>query len=103
MLARHYAPRTPLELVAGSGRGRAVELSRAGLRVGWVALETAEELPGVVQVVMPDEPGAYAARLYAVLHELDVAGLDRIVVTSPPATETWLAIRDRLRRAAAPP
>jgi len=33
------------------------------------------------------------------MHELDDAHLDRIVVTLPPATAAWLAIRDRLRRA----
>jgi L-threonylcarbamoyladenylate synthase len=51
---------------------------------------------------MPEEPAAYAARLYAALHELDEVGVDRIVVELPPDTEAWLAIRDRLRRAAAP-
>jgi hypothetical protein len=34
-----------------------------------------------------------------VLHELDGAGLDRIVVTLPPDAEEWLAVRDRVRRA----
>jgi L-threonylcarbamoyladenylate synthase len=48
---------------------------------------------------MPTESKAYAARLYAALHEMDRAGLERIVVTLPPPTDEWLAIHDRLRRA----
>jgi L-threonylcarbamoyladenylate synthase len=49
---------------------------------------------------MPECPAGYAAQLYAVLHQLDDAGLDRLVVSLPPDTEAWAAIRDRLRRAA---
>jgi L-threonylcarbamoyladenylate synthase len=52
---------------------------------------------------MPREPTPYAAQLYAVLHALDDAGVERIVVALPPDTEAWLAVRDRLRRAAAAP
>jgi L-threonylcarbamoyladenylate synthase len=40
-----------------------------------------------------------AARLYALLHELDEAGFERIVMERPPEGEAWLAIRDRLQRA----
>jgi L-threonylcarbamoyladenylate synthase len=52
-------------------------------------------------VALPADPEGYAAGLYAALHALDGAGLDRIVVASPPDAEEWLAVRDRLRRAAA--
>jgi L-threonylcarbamoyladenylate synthase len=48
---------------------------------------------------MPANPGTYAARLYAVLHALDDAGVERILAELPPDTEEWLAVRDRLRRA----
>ncbi len=49
---------------------------------------------------MPAAPGDYAARLYAVLHELDQEGWPWIAVEAPPDTPAWAAIRDRLRRAA---
>ena len=49
---------------------------------------------------MPSDPAAYAAQLYDALHRLDQAGVEHIVVTLPPASEEWLAVRDRLRRAA---
>jgi L-threonylcarbamoyladenylate synthase len=47
---------------------------------------------------MPSQPAEYAAILYAVLHALDDAGIERIVIDLPPDEEPWLAIRDRLRR-----
>ena len=58
------------------------------------------EMPsGVVIRTLPADPAGYAAGLYAVLHDLDALGLDRIVVALPPDTVEWQAIRDRLRRA----
>jgi L-threonylcarbamoyladenylate synthase len=55
----------------------------------------------VAVAAMPHDPDGYAARLYAALYALDALGLDRIVAARPPETEEWLAVRDRLRRAAA--
>jgi L-threonylcarbamoyladenylate synthase len=105
LLRRHYAPRTPLEWVADSGRARVEALCREGRRVGWLTFAVEEgPLPAeVTAVVMPADPVRYAARLYAALHTLDGAGLDRLVVELPPDEEAWLAVRDRLRRAAAAP
>jgi L-threonylcarbamoyladenylate synthase len=51
--------------------------------------------------VLSADPREYAADLYAALHRLDDSGVATIVVREPPATEDWLAVRDRLRRAAA--
>jgi L-threonylcarbamoyladenylate synthase len=103
MLARHYSPRAPLESVVDDGRARAEALCHSGLRVGWLTFaESAEpQNAGLTTVVMPRDPAVYAAHLYAVLHGLDAAGVDRIVVALPPDTEEWLAVRDRLRRASA--
>ncbi|HYV34284.1 MAG TPA: L-threonylcarbamoyladenylate synthase [Gemmataceae bacterium] len=102
MLARHYAPRTPLECVAGDGCRAVQALVNQGLRVGWLPMaEQYEQLDvanGVV-LAMPLDPSAYAAQLYAALHTLDVSGVERIVVTSPPMGDEWLAVHDRLRRA----
>ena len=49
---------------------------------------------------MPLDAARYASQLYAALHTLDDAGVDRIIVDMPPDGEEWLAVRDRLRRAA---
>ena len=102
MMPRHYAPRTPLECVeAGKESERLALLLAENRRVGWVVFADPGVIPsGVMLHVLPSDPAGYAAQLYAVLHELDAAGLDRILVTLPPDRDEWLAVRDRLRRAA---
>jgi L-threonylcarbamoyladenylate synthase len=103
MLARHYAPRTPLELASGDSAAVVKLHNDAGCRVGWLALAAPPTaLPARVAVrVMSSDPEIYASQLYAALHEFDDAGLDCIVVDLPPDTTAWLAVRDRLQRAAA--
>jgi L-threonylcarbamoyladenylate synthase len=103
MLARHYAPRTPLELASGDSAAVVKLHNDAGRRVGWLALSAPPPvLPAHVAVrVMSSDPDIYASKLYAALHEFDDAGLDLIVVDLPPDTTAWLAVRDRLQRAAA--
>lgn len=101
MLRRHYAPRTPLECVEGDGRSRVEQLQGSGVQVGWLTFGARQAFPGVIGVALPQESAAYANRLYAVLHDLDRAGLGRLVVELPPDEPVWLAVRDRLYRAAA--
>jgi L-threonylcarbamoyladenylate synthase len=100
-LGKHYAPRTPLECPTDSAARVAVLLA-AGRRVGWLTFSqlAAPARSNLICEVMPSEPVAYAARLYDALHRLDGQNLDHIIVTQPPADADWLAIHDRLRRAA---
>jgi L-threonylcarbamoyladenylate synthase len=86
MYLRHYAPRTPLELV-----DRLAE-SQAGLKFG--------KPMGAHQIQMPSDPDVYAAALYSSLFELDAHGLERIFVELPPEAREWAAVRDRLNKAA---
>jgi len=46
-------------------------------------------------------PADYAHELYAALRALDAQASDRILVERPPAEAAWLAVNDRLARAAA--
>jgi L-threonylcarbamoyladenylate synthase len=102
LLEKHYSPRTPLECTDEASE-RIHRLAEQGLRLGLLTYR-AEAVPAGAQiVVLPEDAQAYAAGLYAALHELDAAGLDRILVTLPPDTEEWLAVRDRLCRAAHQP
>lgn len=105
MLARHYAPNVPVECMATNASARVAELAGSGQRIGWVRLdhESGEIGPNVVVALMPGNPDGYAARLYAALHELEDAGVERIVVSLPPEIPRWAAIHDRLRRAASGP
>jgi L-threonylcarbamoyladenylate synthase len=105
MMLRHYAPRTPLECVEIVNEERVQALCQAGHRIGWVTFSEAPSLEhdSLVARRLPADVPGYSAQLYAVLHELDALGLDRIVVTLPPNTVDWLAVRDRLKRAASRP
>lgn len=96
MAERHYAPRARLELVTpGSG------VHGVAGRVAYVGFGALPPLPaGVRGVLLPLDADAVGTRLYALLHELDEAGFDQVVMERAPEGEAWLAVRDRLRRAA---
>ncbi len=94
---RHYAPRTPVELVSRAECDERVrELRRAGEDVGLLAIGESGT-PGAI--VLPADAAEYASRLYAALHELDSQRLSRIVIERPPDSAEWLAVVDRLTRA----
>jgi hypothetical protein len=72
--------------------------------VGWLALSPTElKLDKLIVIPMPADPAAYATGLYSGLFRLDEAGVERIIVSMPPDTDEWLAVRDRLMRASRPP
>lgn len=101
-LASHYAPSTPLVLVEPAGLFVAIAgLLDAGQQVAVLARRPAAEThAGVMWRVAPPEAAAYGHQLYGTLRELDALGCDSIVVEAVPDTDDWLAVRDRLRRAA---
>ncbi|GLH71976.1 threonylcarbamoyl-AMP synthase [Geothrix limicola] len=97
MAERHYAPRARLDLVTP---GSAVAVPSE--RVAYVALGRLPALPDQVRgVLLPLDAEIVGARLYALLHELDDAGFERVMMERPPEGEAWMAVRDRLRRASA--
>lgn len=100
-MLRHYAPRARLS-ISDDPDVEVDTLLGAGERVGRLSLAeiTSRNVPGLTIVAMPYDPKQYAAALYARLHELDSLGVTRIVVDAPPTDEQWLAIWDRLTRAA---
>lgn len=93
-LERHYAPQTPALIVEDAQSVATAEdavlsyLSAQGAAKLWRTL--------------PAEPVAYARELYAALRQLDSVGAKRILVETVPEDVAWWAVRDRLRRAAAP-
>jgi L-threonylcarbamoyladenylate synthase len=83
---RHYAPQARLILKP--------ELAPADAGL------TFDQPTNERQILMPNDPGKYAAQLYAALHDLDRQSPAIIVVQSPPETPEWTPVWDRLRRAA---
>ena len=102
MMARHYAPQATLILAAGDGVDEVRQFTAKGCRVGWLTFSGAasEQRPELESAVMPGNAAAYAARLYAVLYDMDDAKVDQIVVAKVPTGPEWSAVRDRLTRAA---
>lgn len=76
---KHYSPKTCLVLGEKPASGKGFELT----------LER-----------MPQDAKAYAARLYAALHEIDAMGVEWIWAEMPPDEPEWAGVRDRLMRAA---
>lgn len=96
-LAAHYAPRTPLELVADADLLAALQQGDAVL----ARMPRPDSLQdGVRWVAAAIDAAAYGHDLYAALRDLDTAGCRRILVEAPPASPEWSAVIDRLGRAA---
>ncbi|HQR03074.1 MAG: threonylcarbamoyl-AMP synthase [Proteobacteria bacterium] len=100
-LEAHYAPTTPMELVpAGQLPARIDTLVSAGLRVAVLSQAAFAGNDKTLRQQAPEDAAGYARTLYGTLRKLDHQGVARILVEAPPDTPEWLAIRDRLRRAA---
>jgi L-threonylcarbamoyladenylate synthase len=104
-LKAHYAPRTPLALLpfnvlepllAARAPGERVALVARASRAGHWA-----EASDVHFVAAPEDPHLYARDLYGLLRALDRANVSRILIEKLPDTIEWIAVNDRLGRAAA--
>lgn len=98
MLARHYAPRTPLRLLHPG------EMPEQGpLRRGWLCFSECPPVEGPVEVLSAAADLEEAAtRLFASLRRLDGAGVDEIIAWTVPNEGLGRAVNDRLSRAAFP-
>jgi L-threonylcarbamoyladenylate synthase len=110
MAERHYAPRAKVAVVAS--RELAARFASAAGKGGRVAVcawsddarawaAGRDSGPDDCIYILSSSPEAYGASLYAVLHDVDARGYDELVMEAVPDGELWLAVRDRLRRAAA--
>jgi L-threonylcarbamoyladenylate synthase len=99
-LASHYAPRTPLSVLPFE----AIEEKLAGGHCA-VIVRDGQALPEKLRhhvdvMVLADEPASFAHDFYRALRALDDRGYLNIYVQSLPESPEWLAVRDRLGRAA---
>lgn len=102
-LASHYAPNARVRLmdakaiqtaldVLGTDAAHIAVYARAIVRV---------QSARVVYRRMPDDAGATAQQLFAVLRDFDAQGVKLIWVEALPDAVAWDGVRDRLMRAAA--
>ena len=94
----HYSPKTPIQLFVS----RAALLNDAeNNQAQCAALLIGEGKKPTCKFVQLNADAADAAeKLYASLHELDALGVQKLLVEAPPSAPEWLAILDRLSRAA---
>lgn len=93
----HYAPKTAVELF----NSRTALLDAAKIQKNCAVLMIGE---GVVlngqTFNLPSNPDEAAEQLYDILHRMDGVKADVLLIEFPPSGEAWLAISDRLNRAA---
>jgi L-threonylcarbamoyladenylate synthase len=107
-LASHYAPHTPVAVVAADDIASTLAgLRAAGRRVALMHHTEVEDigvesqLAGLAgRAALPAQPVGYAHDVYAALRRLDLCGADLILVEAIPDTAPWQAVGDRLKRAA---
>lgn len=97
MLASHYAPRSLIRLDV-----EAVDPDEALLAFGPHPLPGAAMASAVLNLSPAGRLDEAAANLFGMMRALDATGATRIAVAPIPAEGLGEAIRDRLRRAAAP-
>ena len=101
-LPAHYQPDTLVRLVQNMANYNRNEHNTNKSNAALIALTPSEKNTELATVVrnLGSDPATYAHALYATLRELDALGLDEILIERPPETPEWLAIHDRLNRAA---
>lgn len=106
-LAAHYAPNARVRLMDAQAIQTALDLlgtdldgSSARIAVYSRAIVRSRSAR-VLRRRMPDDAGATAQQLFAVLREFDAQGATLIWVETPPAAADWDGVRDRLQRASA--
>lgn len=102
-LAAHYAPRARLRLMDAATLQTALDVldAEAARMATYSRAILHSNNPKLLRRSMPAQAQAAAQELFAVLRELDAAGVDLIWVETPPADASWDGVRDRLQRAAA--
>jgi L-threonylcarbamoyladenylate synthase len=68
---------------------------------GLIALSTFPTPEGAIRLASPINNEDFARQLYGALREADAQGIDQVVVIQPEGADIAIAIRDRLKRAAA--
>jgi L-threonylcarbamoyladenylate synthase len=89
-LENHYAPSAQVLL---DGHPRPGD--------GLIALNTFPTPEGAIRLASPINNEDFARQLYGALREADAQGIDSVVVIQPEGADIAIAIRDRLKRAAA--
>ena len=93
--AQHYSPRTPIQLFTS----RADLILHANARTAALLLG-AGAVPNCTYFELNTNVTDVAQKLYDTLHKMDALHAEKLLIEAPPNATEWLAILDRLTRAA---
>jgi L-threonylcarbamoyladenylate synthase len=91
----HYSPRTPMRLFAS----REELLKNTTIRSAALLLGSGA-VPDCTYFELNNNATDVAQQLYDTLHKMDALGAEILLIEAPPNAPEWLAILDRLTRAA---
>jgi len=95
--AKHYAPSKPARIVASEELESQLAAAKQPMAV--LCFEPKRVPKPHRTVEMESDPVHYAMNLYAALRTAESMDVQTILIESPPASELWSAVRDRLERA----
>ena len=91
----HYSPRTRMQLFTSRGNLiKSANARTAALLLG------AGPVPNCTYFELNNNANDVARKLYDTLHQMDALNVDKLLIETPPNAPEWLAILDRLTRAA---
>lgn len=97
----HYSPKTPVKLF--DSRAALMDYQQSTVKSCAALLIDDAPQPSIVSfscIQLPKQVAYVAQHLYEALHRLDALNVAQLLVQMPPDTPEWLAIMDRLKRAA---
>ena len=93
--ALHYSPLTPIQLFSSSSD--LISYANAGTDA---LLLGPGALPNFIYFELSNDATDVAQKLYDTLHQMDALRAEKLLIEAPPNASEWLAILDRLTRAA---
>ncbi len=102
LFSKHYAPNTPLQLCTSNDINSIIALYSTPIAVLSSVRPPTSLLPPTSHwYKAPDNAKEYAQSLYKNLRQMDKHGSAIILIETPPMTDEWQAVYNRLQRAAA--
>ncbi len=95
----HYSPRTPMQLFASRADLISHANTHENTRIAALLLGGGQ-VPNCTYFQLNNDANDVAQKLYDTLHKMDALKLDKLLIETPPSASEWLAILDRLTRAA---
>lgn len=101
---KHYAPEAEVVVLSGNFDDveKYIKKNSADKKVGMLTFDELPAMDGVVSLSLGSlkKPGDAAHKLFAALREMDEIGVDVVYAPEIPENGMWMAVRNRLYRAA---